>query len=339
MQPTTSQSEITSRKVDHLTMASLSQTSMQERDERFFYEPLLSAHPTSIKRPVSFGKWSFELPLWISSMTGGADHARSINSRLAAAAEEFSLGMGLGSLRPLLDNRQSRADFDVKHLMPTRPLFGNLGIAQLEELLDKNDSQKIVDLVGELKLDGLIIHVNPLQEWFQPQGDRFKHPPLETIERLLEKTSLPLIVKEVGHGMGPRSLEALLRLKLLAIEFGAFGGTNFSLLETKRGTTANGFVYVGHTASEMVDFVREIQASVPGLKTEHFIISGGIKDVLTGYSLTQRLPHSLMGMANSVLEPARRGESDLKNFLTDLKAQYAMAEAFLQVTGVKHANS
>jgi isopentenyl-diphosphate delta-isomerase len=334
MQPTSSQSEISNRKVDHLTMAGESQTHSQLRDERFFYEPLLSAHPQTPKQKVSFGQWSFDFPLWISSMTGGADHARTINSRLAAAAEEYSLGMGLGSLRPLLDNRQSRADFDVKHLMPTRPLFGNLGIAQLEELLEKKETQKIVDLIGELKLDGLIIHVNPLQEWFQPQGDRFKHAPLETIEHLLQKTSLPVIVKEVGHGMGPRSLEALMRLKLLAIEFGAFGGTNFSLLETKRGSLANGFVYVGHTASEMVSFVSDIQKSHPGLSTKHFIISGGIKDVLTGFSFTQQLPHSLMGMANSVLEPARKGERDLLNYLLDLKEQYAMAEAFLKVRGV-----
>ncbi len=334
MHSPSSQSEISNRKVDHLTMAGESQTHSQLRDERFFYEPLLSAHPTKINKSFSFGLWNFDFPLWVSSMTGGADHARTINSRLAAAAEEFSLGMGLGSLRPLLDNRQARADFDVKHLMPSRPLFGNLGIAQLEELLEQQEKQKILDLIGELKLDGLIIHVNPLQEWFQPQGDRFKHPPLETIERFLENTTLPVIVKEVGHGMGPRSLEALMRLKLLAIEFGAFGGTNFSLLETKRGSSANGFVYVGHTASEMVGFVRDIQKTHPHLPTKHFIISGGIKDVLTGFSLTQKLPQSLMGMANSVLEPARSGERELSNYLKDLKEQYALAEAFLQVTGV-----
>lgn len=315
-------------------MAGLSQTETHLRDERFFYEPILSAHPEKVKSKISFGAWNFNFPLWISSMTGGADHANTINSRLAAACEEFELGMGLGSLRPLLDNRQSREDFDVKHLMPSRPLFGNIGIAQLEELIEKKEKTKITDLTGELKLDGLIIHVNPLQEWFQPQGDRFKHPPLETIENFLSDSSIPVIVKEVGHGMGPGSLAALMRLKLLAIEFGAFGGTNFSLLETKRVTTANGFVYVGHSAQEMVDFVSDIQKTQKSIQVKNFIISGGVKDILTGFELTQKLPNSLMGMANSVLGPARSGERELSSFIADMRDQYALAEAYLKVTGV-----
>lgn len=312
-------------------MAQDSQTHGSLRDERFNYEPMLSAHPENIKSLTHFGRWSFSFPLWVSSMTGGADHARTINSRLAAACEEFSLGMGLGSLRPLLDDRQSRADFDVKHLMPSRPLFGNLGIAQMETLLAARETQKVHDLVGELKLDGLIIHVNPLQEWFQPQGDRFKHPPLETIENFLSTTSYPIIVKEVGHGMGPRSLEALMKLNLFALEFGSFGGTNFSLLESKRGSESNGFVYVGHTASEMIQSVLKIQKTSTSIKTKNFIISGGVKDVLTGYALCQQLPHSLMGMANSILTPARSGEKELREFLTSQRDQYALAEAFLKV--------
>ena len=322
---------MTSRKEDHLSMAQESQTSAEKVDSRFYYEPLMSAHPEKIKNTSHFGSWEFSLPLWISSMTGGADHANTINSRLASACEEFSLGMGLGSLRPLLDDRQARTDFDVKHLMPSRPLFGNLGIAQIEALLGENNKNKIHDLVHELNLDGLIIHVNPLQEWFQPQGDRFKHPPLETIEQFLSDTRYPVIVKEVGHGMGPQSLEALMRLNLLAIEFGAFGGTNFSLLESKRGSEENGFIFVGHSAIEMVGFVQSIQAKSQIFKTKHFIISGGVKDLLSGYFLSQKLPGSLVGMANSVLVPARLGESELKNYLLGQQKQYALAEAFLKV--------
>lgn len=325
--------DLSSRKEDHLSMAQDSQTHGGLRDERFYYEPMLSAHPKEIKSHTRLGSWDFSFPLWVSSMTGGADHARTINSRLAVACEEFSLGMGLGSLRPLLDDRQSRADFDVKHLMPSRPLFGNLGIAQMETLVAEKNTQKIHDLVGELKLDGLIIHVNPLQEWFQPKGDRFKYPPLETIEHFLRSATYPIIVKEVGHGMGPRSLEALMKLNLFAIEFGSFGGTNFSLLESKRGSETNGFVYVGHTASEMIESVLNIQKTSSQIKTKNFIISGGVRDVLTGFSLCQQLPHSLMGMANSILTPARKSESELKQFLSSQRDQYALAEAFLKVRG------
>ena len=76
----------------------------------------------------------------------------------------------------------------------------------------------------------LIIHVNPLQEWIQPEGNIIKESPLKTIERFLEKSAFPVIIKEVGQGFGPESLLKLLQLPLAALDFGAYGGTNLSLI-------------------------------------------------------------------------------------------------------------
>ena len=171
-------------------------------------------------------------------MTGGTSRAGLINKNLAQACAEFGLGMGLGSCRILLDDRTYFNDFNVRPIMGNEvPLFANIGICQLEQLLASKEVDKLNELVANLQADGLIIHINPLQESFQPEGDRLKRPAIEILEDYLEQTNILTMVKEVGQGMGKDSLKALLQLPLESIEFGAFGGTNFSYLELNRSNS------------------------------------------------------------------------------------------------------
>jgi len=329
---TRSETALSLRKEDHLSMAQGSQTASSTRDTRFFYEPLLAAHPRAVQE-THFAEFKFSMPLWISSMTGGAKHAQGLNTLLAKACHEFELGMGLGSCRPLLEDRQSRADFDMRKHMPNRPLFANLGIAQIEKMLASKELGRVHAMVEELKATGLIIHINPLQEWYQPGGDLLKVSPIETITKFVESAPYPVIVKEVGHGMGPSSLKALMQLPLWAIEFAAFGGTNFSLLEARRNSEAMpaGLINVGHSAQEMVGFVNELKKSGEKFRCERFIISGGVQDSLQGFALTQSLPGSLFGMANGVLKRAQNGEEALRSYLKNEMNQFSMAQAYLRL--------
>src|ERR1051325_3494522 len=116
------ESGTSSRKKDHIGLAFKSQEGI-ENDSRFYYEPLLSAHPAALK-PVMFLSKTMKAPLWISSMTGGTELAYTINHNLARACRDFGLGMGLGSCRILLEGDTYFKDFNLRHeLGNDRPLF------------------------------------------------------------------------------------------------------------------------------------------------------------------------------------------------------------------------
>ncbi|MEN0005127.1 MAG: isopentenyl-diphosphate delta-isomerase [Bacteroidota bacterium] len=329
-----------SRKKDHIELAFQSQVAEQLLDGRFYYEPILTGHPEEGSLPTThlLGK-TFEAPLWVSSMTGGTQLARTINFNLARACKDFGLGMGLGSCRALLYSDEYFDDFDVRPLIGNdQPLYANLGIAQVEELVVAKQYDKLRKLIGDLRADGLIIHVNPLQEWLQPEGDRYRLAPLETIEAVLEHSDFKVIVKEVGQGMGKASLKALLQLPLEAIDFAANGGTNFAKLELLRSTTEKRDLYsslalVGHSAAEMVDFVNELVVELgPQLVCKQLIISGGIRTFLDGYYLLQKstLP-AVYGQASGFLKHARGTYEELATYIETQIQGLELAHAFLKV--------
>lgn len=331
------QSDATSsRKADHLDLAFLSQVS--ETDSRFYYEPAINAHPNHSIDAVTFLDYTLHAPLWISSMTGGTDHAKTINQNLAKACGKFKLGMGLGSCRILLDDSKYLEDFKVRRFIgDDLPLFANLGIAQLESLLNSGKVNKLKELLDKTEANGLIIHINPLQEWLQAEGDSIKQSPLITLSELLNKVDFKLIVKEVGQGMGPKSLEALMKLPLSAIDFGAHGGTNFAMLEMLRGDKIKKELYepianIGHTANEMVELVNDILAKSKNYACQNFIISGGVKSFLDGYYLTRKInANAIYGQASALLKFAKEDYESLCEYLELQIKGLAMANTFLTI--------
>jgi len=322
------------RKGDHLDLAQKSQMEMAQHMDRFNFEPLLSAHPTNpFPKPTEFLGKIFKAPLWISSMTGGTTAAKKINENLALAVAEFGLGMGLGSCRALLYGEKDFADFNLRPLLgDDRPFYANLGIAQIEVLLKEGQVLKITNLVESLKADGLIIHINPLQEWLQPEGDRITRAPIETIKEFLKIFPFKVIVKEVGQGFGPLSLAELIKLPLAAIDFAALGGTNFSKLEFLRsGKGPREMALIGHTNEEMIEMAKIILPEL-GEKAlcRNFIISGGVQNFLHGFYLKKSLGQTcVIGQAKAFLEHARGDYESLRQFVSDQVQGYALAETYL----------
>lgn len=326
------------RKSDHIDLAFASHTDSRGIDTRFSYEPLLGLIQDQLPTFSFLGK-QLQTPIWVSSMTGGTEKAYKINENLARACAHFKMGMGLGSCRQLLDSNERLKDFDWRGIIGDKlPFYANLGVAQVEQLLKNQSTEKILNLVDRLRVDGLIIHVNPLQEWLQPEGDVFTQRPIDTIQEFLEETSIPVIVKEVGQGMGKESLRALMQLPLQAIEFAAHGGTNFSKLELLRSNNVQQELYsvlaqIGHSAEEMVDLVLQIQQeSSQDLQCQQFIISGGIKTFLDGYYCTEKMQgQAIYGQASSLLKYAADSYESLHTYIESQIEGLKLAKAYLKI--------
>ncbi len=293
------------RKKDHIAIALKGWDTPLGIDSRFYYEPMLSSHPRDMDIGVDFLGKHMDAPIWVSSMTGGTAKAKTINRHLAMVCGLYGLGMGLGSCRSLLYDDERLEDFAVRQWMPDGPLYANLGIAQIEQLIEADKVILISELIKKLGVDGLVIHVNPLQEWMQKEGDVIENTPVKTIEILTQKLpDLSIIVKEVGQGMGIRSLKALSGLDIEGIEFSAAGGTNFSMIEQRRRNddTLNPLTYVGHSALEMVEMVNLIGDD---LKGKEIIISGGIRNFLDGYFYIKKMNRpAIYGQAAGFLRVA-----------------------------------
>jgi len=323
------------RKKDHIELAF--ESVVQNQDSRFYYEPLFSAHPQGELTPVSFAGKEMKAPLWVSSMTGGTKEAGLINKNLAKACGQFGLGMGLGSCRIILRDDEYLPDFQLRKEIGDYPLYANLGVAQLDELFDSEEEHLVSELIKRTECDGLIIHVNPLQEWLQPEGDVFKVSPLEIIEKTLD-LGVKVIVKEVGQGFGPESLKALMKLPLAAIDFAAHGGTNFSKLEMHRSDSMRHEAYDkvaawGHTAEQMVGFYNCLTEEIGAENANaDVLISGGIRDFMDGYYHTERInANAIYGMASPFLKHARGSYAELEEYVELQLKGYHLAKTFLKL--------
>jgi len=174
----------------------------------------------------------FSVPLIIDSMTGGTDEATIINGRLGELAQQYGFGMGLGSQRAGLKSEELAATYSVaRDNAPGAFLIANIGGAQLAKGLTIEEARKIVKMIGA---NALVVHLNPLQELVQPEGEPRYRGVLDRISELVKNMDVPVIVKEVGAGI---SREVAIRLEMAgvsAINVAGAGGTSWAGVEKLR---------------------------------------------------------------------------------------------------------
>ncbi|HEV2999610.1 MAG TPA: type 2 isopentenyl-diphosphate Delta-isomerase [Solirubrobacteraceae bacterium] len=239
-----------------------------------------------------------DAPLIVSAMTGGTPAAIDVNDRLAHAAAGLGVGMVLGSGRALLDDPSLLRTYRG----PTRPplLLANLGAAALTPW----DAERVVEMVGA---DGLCVHLNPIQEAIQPEGDTRFGGALERIAACVETLApRPVVVKEVGFGMDPRDVVAVRRAGVAAVDVAGAGGTNWALVEGRRDRDA------GRVAAAFADWgvptaraVSGAVAAAPGLPV---IASGGVRDGVEAAKCLA-LGAVACGLARPLLVAARAGRA------------------------------
>jgi isopentenyl-diphosphate Delta-isomerase len=213
-------------------------------------------------------------PLLISAMTGGTPAAGEVNARLAAAAAEHRIGLVLGSGRPLVDDPELLRTY----LPPGGPrpplLLANLGAAQVRGPGAPARAERLVEL---LDADGLTIHLNPVQEAVQPEGEPVFSGVLAGIAAIVERLApRPVVVKEVGFGIDGEDARALADAGVAAVDVAGAGGTNWALIEGRRDTRAGAVAaaFAGWGVPT-ADALADALAAAPGLPV---IASGGLRD-------------------------------------------------------------
>lgn len=221
-----------------------------------------------------FGK-RLVLPILISSMTGGTEDALRINTTLAQAAEMAGMAMGVGSQRVALEREEARSTFQVRRYAPNTLLFANLGAIQLNCGLGIEDCQRAVDMI---EADALILHLNPLQEALQVEGDTNFKGLLGKIEKVCRALKVPVIVKEVGWGISGDTARRLANAGVQVIDVAGAGGTSWSQVEKYRmkdpgqRKVAGAFLNWGIPTAASIQMVRQ---GAPEVK---IFASGGLRD-------------------------------------------------------------
>jgi isopentenyl-diphosphate Delta-isomerase len=170
-------------------------------------------------------------PFVIASMSGGIGGENRFNHRLAAAAQDAGCGLALGSMRPAVEDRALVPEYDVRSLAPDVPVLGNISAWQLR---DRGFADRVHELLLELDLDGLFIHVNPAHELVQPEGERDFAGALEAVCMFAQGCARPVFLKEVGAGLSTAHLHRLLDVSIAGIDVAGGGGTDFAKVESLR---------------------------------------------------------------------------------------------------------
>jgi isopentenyl-diphosphate Delta-isomerase len=253
-------------------------------------------------------------PLLISCMTGGTPEARRINRRLAGVAQHYGLAMGLGSGRALIESPDSIETFDVRAEAPDILLFANLGAVQLNKGYSIAECRRLVEL---LRADALVLHLNPLQEALQPEGDTCFAGLLGQIAQLCANADFPIIVKEVGWGIAAGDVRALFDAGVAAVDLAGAGGTSWSeveryrIAEPWRARVAGGFSGWGIPTAQCLVEARKVAPK------EILIASGGIRPGLD-IAKALALGADLVGLAGPFLRAADRSAEAAGEFAREL---------------------
>lgn len=268
-----------SRKNDHIRInleqnVQSSLTTGLER-YRFIHQALPEVNFEDIQINQNLFKREVRAPILISSMTGGTPEAARINHVLAQAAHETSVAMGLGSQRAGIEHPDLADTFKVRQVAPEILLMANLGAIQLNYGYGIEHCQRAVDMI---EADALILHLNPLQEALQPEGDTRFANLLQKIESVCKKLPVPVVIKEVGWGISERVAAQLSSAGVAAIDVAGAGGTSWSQVEMYRvksphqARIAEAFRGWGIPTAESILNVRK---AAPGLPV---FASGGLRD-------------------------------------------------------------
>jgi isopentenyl-diphosphate delta-isomerase len=289
---------------------------------RLPYHALTQTNLTQIDLSTEFLGTHLRAPVLIGAMTGGAELSGTINRNLAAAAQKLGVGMMLGSQRIML--RPGRADgaaasFAVRDVAPDVLLVGNIGLSQLTPA----NAPLIAQALRRVDADALAVHTNPLQEAMQADGDTDFAGSRDRLRDVGPAIGYPLILKEVGHGIGAAAVAGLIGesddAPVAAIDVAGAGGTSWSRVEQ--------FVHYGYLRyPALADWgvptaraVVEVRRALPHIP---IVASGGIRtgmDAAKAFALGADVVAIARPLLAAAIESAEAVLDLLQRFIDELR--------------------
>jgi isopentenyl-diphosphate Delta-isomerase len=297
---------ISDRKFEHLLLCTHSNVEYHKKTGLDDVELIHKAIPEVNKEEIDLstqllGK-NLGAPLIITAITGGHPASLQVNRQLAQAIHKYKLGMGLGSQRAAVENQKLTSTYTVvRDEAPDALVIGNIGTPQMEL------AQKAADM---MELDALAVHLNPLQEAIQPEGDVKAKGYLEAIATAANHLDLPIMVKETGAGISGDDARALKKAGAAAIDVAGAGGTSWAAVETYRSEQKHyGELFWDWGIPTAISTVEVSQSvNIP------LISSGGIRNGIDAAKCLA-LGANAVGMALPVLKAAYKGQEYLEKFL------------------------
>lgn len=306
------------RKLDHLRICNEQEVECGSTgfdDVHLLHNALPECDLERIDLSAQFLDFRLRSPLFIAAMTGGHPATAEINRRLAAAAEHFGIGMGVGSQRAALENSALADSFTlVRETAPHAFLCANLGIAQLREH-GVEWAERAVEMI---EAQCLVIHLNFLQEAIQPEGDHRAEGCLDSLQALCREITVPVIVKETGAGISESVARRILGAGASAIDIGGSGGTSWAAVEVIRAngtrTAEVGRPFTSWGIPTAVSLGEAARTGAP------LIATGGLR---TGIDLAKSLAMGahLGGMALPLFRAGMQGEKMLSDTIEILQQQ------------------
>ena len=321
-------SQTRSRKQEHVDIILKEDVRARQNawdDVHLVHEAVPDVDLESVSLETTFLGKKLGAPLMIASMTGGYPDAERINGNLSEAAAAHGIAMGVGSQRAALLSPESRRSFTVVRQHDVPFLCANIGAPQLiQQQRDALRREDIDELVSMLEADALIVHLNPLQEAVQPEGDLKSRGLLDAIKDLAKDLGVPVIAKETGAGMSRASAERLRGAGVKALDVGGLSGTTFAAVETFRAQ-AEGRVDRERLGAIFRDWgiptpvsVMEAHVGLPVVAT------GGHRSGLDA-ARAIALGATLAGFASAALKPANESAAAATAFIEQVKLELRTA--------------
>lgn len=267
---------------------------------RLPYDALTQSNLAAVDLRTYFLGRPLQAPVLIGAMTGGAELARTINRNLADAAQKLGVGMMLGSQRIMLDDdgvaNPAASSFEVRDLAPDVLLIGNIGLAQVCDAL----TPRLAAALDKVGADAVAVHTNPLQEAMQADGDTDFSGSLENLGRLTTELGYPVMVKEVGHGIGAVAAARLRGLPIAAVDVAGAGGTSWARVEQVVRYGEVRYPAIADWGVPTAQALQEVRQTLPGMP---LVASGGIRSGVDA-AKALALGADVVALARPLLAPA-----------------------------------